>query len=199
MRHIDSSSFQSYNKKRTRDSDLMQPLQEDRDEVPESLEFHPITDPEVCFPVLYASSVGVAHGGSPWRSPGRYWTSELDPTDPADDQKLIPVSITTNRAPVKTAWAYTVAVRMGFDTQEALSIAHVYVHLSSMRHALKLGNIYNKEETREAEDELADLPGADVRVAAKPEKWGRRGRGKEEEKRNVIGSSQPWVGILRAK
>jgi hypothetical protein len=93
---------------------------------------------------------------------------------------------------------------MGFDPQEALSIAHVYVHLSSMRHALKLGNIYNKEETREAEDELAELPGADVRVGAKVEdKWAARGRGggrgKEEKRESVVGSSQPWVGILRAK
>jgi len=91
---------------------------------------------------------------------------------------------------------------MGFDTQEALSIAHVYVHLSSMRHALKLGNIYNKEETREAEDELAELPGADVRVeSSKDTKRGWNGRGKrgEKEERSVVGSSQPWVGILRAK
>jgi len=95
---------------------------------------------------------------------------------------------------------------MGFDTQEALSIAHVYVHLSSMRHALKLGNIYNKEETREAEDELAELPGADVRVGGRREdKWAARGRGrgrgrdKEDTRENVVGSSQPWVGILRAK
>jgi len=76
--------------------------------------------------------------------------------------------MTVNRAPVKTAWAYVVATRLGFDVQEALSIAHVHVHISSMKHALMLGNILNKEETREAEAEIRELPG--------DEKWLKKDR-----------------------
>lgn len=117
---------------------------------------------------------------------------------------MIPISITVNRSPVKTALAYTVAIKLGFDVQEALSIAHVYVHLSSLKHALMLGNILNKDETREAQDELSELPGDDGkgRWYSKPEKKrkSRPGdRDDEEEHRKAIGSSQPWVGILRAK
>ncbi len=102
-------------------------------------------------------------------------------------------------------------MKMGFDIQESLSIAHVYVHLSSLKHALRLGNILNKEETKEAEDELAELPGEENGwLARKKEReqggkgkgkgrsgWGRdKGRSEEDA---VIGSSQPWVGILRAR
>jgi hypothetical protein len=120
-------------------------------------------------------------------------------------QVLIPVSVTVNRAPVKTAWAYTVALRMGFDVQEALSIAHVYVHLSSMKHALMLGNILNKEETKAAEEELRELPGDEpwfLKKKAEKEaqsKYGWNRKGKQKEVANPIGSSQPWVGILKAK
>jgi hypothetical protein len=117
------------------------------------------------------------------------------------------VSVTVNRAPVKTAWAYTVALKMGFDVQESLSIAHVYVHLSSLKHALMLGNILNPQETKEAEDELAELPGGDERPWASGSKKDAggasyskgKGRGWEERETSAIGSSQPWVGILRAR
>ncbi|ORX37955.1 hypothetical protein BD324DRAFT_410162 [Kockovaella imperatae] len=123
-----------------------------------------------------------------------------------DPEKLIPVSITVNRAPLKTAWAYTVALRLGFDIEEALSIAHVYVHLSSLRHALMLGNILNKQETKEAEEELAELPGGDDQKWSLKRKkvhdtnsrdW--RNKGKEKSVSEIVGSSQPWVQILRAK
>ena len=101
--------------------------------------------------------------------------------------------MTVNRAPVNTAWVYTVALRMGFDAQEALSLAHAYVHFSSMKHALMLGNILNAQETKEAEQELAELPEDETHS-----KW--KGKGKEKNGiPGVVGSSQPWVGILRAR
>jgi hypothetical protein len=74
-----------------------------------------------------------------------------------------------------------------------------------------LGNILNAGETREAEAELRELPG-DVKKkqvgssSAGRSGWAGRGRGKgrdrvkeEEEAAAVIGSSQPWVGILKAR
>lgn len=96
---------------------------------------------------------------------------------------------------------------MGFDIQESLSIAHVFVHLSSLKHALMLGNILNKEETKEAEDELAELPGEEngwlakkkERESPKKAKGAMGWRREVKDDRNVIGSSQPWVGILRAR
>jgi hypothetical protein len=61
-----------------------------------------------------------------------------------------------------------------------------------------LGNILNAGETREAEAELRELP-----VELGRGGWRGRGKGKskadEEEAAAVIGSSQPWVGILRAR
>ncbi|RSH93530.1 hypothetical protein EHS25_007888 [Saitozyma podzolica] len=159
------ASGQAYSKKRTRDSDLLEPLKnKDADEnLPQSLEFKEILDPEA----------------------------------------LIPLTVTVNRAPVKTAWAYVVARRMGFDVQESLSIAHVYVHISSLKHALMLGNILNPAEAREAEEEISELPGENGGMAD-----GKGGAGRSKGKGKVWGnaregerggSSQPWVGILGAK
>jgi hypothetical protein len=127
--------------------------------------------------------------------------ASLEINEITDPEALIPISITTNRAPVKTAWAFVVSERLGFDRQEALSIAHVFVHFSSMKHALMLGNIYNKQETREAEEEMAELPDGAKWVKKKPETtWNRKKRGREEEKEaEAVQSSQPWVGLLRAK
>jgi len=163
-------------KKRNKDSDLMQPLPTSAEsDVPASLEIKEITDPEVCL--------------------------AQDHTQPADQQVLIPVSITTNRAPVKTAWAFVVCERLGFDRQEALSLAHVFVHFSSLKHALMLGNILNKQETKEAEEEMAELPDGAKWIKKKPEViWNKKKRGREDEKEaDAMQSSQPWVGLLRAK
>ena len=114
------------------------------------------------------------------------------------------MSITVNRAPVKTAWAYVVATRFGFDCREALSIAHVHVHISSMKHALMLGNILNADETREAEAEVRELPGDERWGTKKDVRSGRdgwRGKARRGEKEEVksVGSSQPWVGIMRSR
>lgn len=132
----------------------------------------------------------------------------VSPTN--DPQLLIPLTITSHRAPLKTAWAYTVSLRLGFDPQESLSIAHVYVHISSLKHALQLGNILNKEETREAEDELRDLPGLEEWVDIRKGVQGRNGNGYGKAKGkgkwrgqvvrdDKVGSSQPWVGLMKSR
>lgn len=121
-------------------------------------------------------------------------------------QELLPVTVTVNRAPIKTAWTYVVARRLGFDVQEALSIAHVYVHFSSLKHALMLGNILNPQETREAEEEISELPGwvkeNDHKPGESSRTQARKGKGRmwgnaREGEKGM--SSQPWVDILRAK
>jgi hypothetical protein len=97
-----------------------------------------------------------------------------------------------------------VAETIGFDRQEALSLAHVHVHISSLKHALMLGNILNPQETKEAQEEMAELPdgAAWVNKGKKKEpvrdKFGRRRRDLEEEEK-AVGSAQPWVGLMRAK
>ncbi|BEI88272.1 uncharacterized protein CcaverHIS019_0109900 [Cutaneotrichosporon cavernicola] len=150
------SSGQATKKKRTRDDDLLLPLEPAIRALPQSLEFHEILDPE----------------------------------------QLIPVTVTVNRAPVKTAWAYTVARRLGFDAQESLSLAHVYVHIGSMKHALNLGNIYDAAQTRDAEDEIRELPGeAGYRRPGAPGVSPQK-RGWRETIEKPVGSSQPWVMLL---
>lgn len=115
-----------------------------------------------------------------------------------DVEAVLPVSLTCNRAPIKTAWCYAVARRLGFDVAEALSIAHVYVHISSLKHALGLGNILDAQQTREAEEEIRELPGEhDYRKPADNSRSWRHNRDAKVEK--AVGSSQPWVGILKAK
>lgn len=118
-------------------------------------------------------------------------------------QALIPITLTVNRAPVKTAWAFIVAESMGFDRQEALSIAHVHVHISSLKHALMLGNILNPQETREAEEEVGELPDGAAWIkrgkGKEKERRGKYGKGKGEEEEKPVGSSQPWVGLMRSK
>lgn len=107
------------------------------------------------------------------------------------------IRVITNRAPVKTAWAYTICMRLGFSHLESLSFAQAYVHINSLKHALMLGNILGEEETREAQRELEDLPDGEQGSWSK-----KRGRkpGKDQVTATVaVRSSQPWVGILGSK
>lgn len=124
----------------------------------------------------------------------------------ADGKAILPITITTNRAPVKTAWAYVVCRRLGFDAQESLSIAHVYVHINSLKHALMLGNILNPRETKEAEEELAELPGYKAVTVDENDRWARRDKGKGKRRgyeritnKADQGNSQPWVEIMNTK
>ncbi|WVF68646.1 hypothetical protein IAT40_003416 [Kwoniella sp. CBS 6097] len=169
---------EAVNKKRGRDSDLLQPLakrSKEQEDVPLDIDFHHILDVE----------------------------------------QLLPLTLTTNRAPVSTAWAYTLSRRLGFDHVESLSIAHVYVHISSLKHALMLGNILGEQETREARREVEELPGGEMELPAKLRRqdeqsfrnggrgrggWGWKGKGRDMERRtDVAGSAQPWVQLMRAK
>ncbi|WVQ96184.1 hypothetical protein IAU59_003287 [Kwoniella sp. CBS 9459] len=165
---------EAVNKKRGRDSDLLQPLakrSKDQEDVPLDIEFHHVLDVE----------------------------------------QLLPLTLTTNRAPVSTAWAYTISRRLGFDHIESLSIAHVYVHISSLKHALMLGNILGEQETREARREVEELPGGEKELPAKLRRQeeqsrnvgrgrgGWKGKGRETERRDVASSAQPWVQLMRAK
>ncbi|OCF38828.1 hypothetical protein I317_07370 [Kwoniella heveanensis CBS 569] len=166
---------EAVNKKRGRDSDLLEPLAKrtkEQEDVPLDIEFHPIVDVE----------------------------------------QLVPLTLTTNRAPVSTAWAYTLSRRLGFDHIESLSIAHVYVHISSLKHALMLGNILGEQETREARREVEELPGGEKELPDKLRRQmqdeqtrgrggrGWKGKGREEtQRRDVAGSAQPWVQLMRAK
>ncbi|KAK4683959.1 hypothetical protein P7C73_g6245, partial [Tremellales sp. Uapishka_1] len=149
------ASGEAFTKKRGRDSDLLQPLSGPSSELPQSLEFHEILDPE----------------------------------------KLLPISCTTNRAPLKTAFAYAVSLKLGFDPQEALSIAHVFTHISSTKHALNLGILKGRDK-EEAEADLRELPREEGFEYVK--KTGARGWRQAEEGR-VVGSSQPWVGVLGSR
>lgn len=92
--------------------------------------------------------------------------------------------------------------------QESLSIAHVYVHINSLKHALMLGNILNPRETKEAEEELAELPGYKAVTVDENDRWGRRdmGRGKGRKRgyervtdRAEQANSQPWVEVMNTK
>ncbi|ODO00659.1 hypothetical protein L198_02982 [Cryptococcus wingfieldii CBS 7118] len=155
---------ETINKKRGRDSDLLQPLKNDGEdeEAPIGLGFAVNTDIE----------------------------------------QLRGVKITTNRAPVKTAWAYTIALRLGFSHPESLSLAQAYVHINSLKHALKLGGILGEQEAKEARRELEELPGgADMSRLGreKRQKTARGSGGRDVPFVGVGDSAQPWVDILGAK
>lgn len=67
-----------------------------------------------------------------------------------------------------------------------------------MKHALALGNIYDAQQTRDAEEEIRELPGEhDYRRPGAPTSPQKRRWEKPEPK--AVGSSQPWVLLLRTK
>ncbi|KIO12723.1 hypothetical protein M404DRAFT_993709 [Pisolithus tinctorius Marx 270] len=81
-----------------------------------------------------------------------------------DEEILRSKTVVVNRAPVMTAWAMTVAERLGFDREESLSIASVYTEANAVSKGASLGVI---EETRkkatetlpEGEQPYVDLMG----------------------------------------
>ncbi|WVQ75172.1 hypothetical protein IAR50_004782 [Cryptococcus sp. DSM 104548] len=158
------ASGETVNKKRGRDSDLLQPLKNDNED-----EEAPI---------------------------GLGFTVE------SNLEQLRGVKLTTNRAPVKTAWAYTIALRLGFSHPESLSLAQAYVHITSLKHALKLGGILGEQETKEARRELEELPGGADMSGQGRDKRRKTGRGFGGGDVPFVGggdSAQPWVDILGAK
>ncbi|EJT48821.1 hypothetical protein A1Q1_02156 [Trichosporon asahii var. asahii CBS 2479] len=69
----------------------------------------------------------------------------------------------------------------------------VHVHISSLKHALFLGNVLNAQQVKEAEDEIRELPGEhDFKAKVTTKDWK---RGKPQP---AVGSSQPWVGIMNS-
>jgi hypothetical protein len=109
----------------------------------------------------------------------------------------------TNRAPCMTAWAYIICEKMGFDRLESLSlgkaphsrclqrnlilaVASTFTSVTSTKHALALGNIYDPQQTRDAQLEMDELP--------RPEK---RARGGEDGEQG--GHAQPWVSIMKRR
>ncbi|THV08473.1 hypothetical protein K435DRAFT_771969 [Dendrothele bispora CBS 962.96] len=64
-----------------------------------------------------------------------------------DEEVIKTKSTVINRAPVMTAWATIVAERMGFNREEALSIATVYTEMNAMSKGVSLG-IYKTTDQR---------------------------------------------------
>ncbi|KAI0750715.1 hypothetical protein C8Q80DRAFT_1153578 [Daedaleopsis nitida] len=56
-----------------------------------------------------------------------------------DEEAIKPKSTVINRAPIMTAWAFVVAERLGFQREEALSIASVYTEMNARTKGVSLG------------------------------------------------------------
>ncbi|KAG5342547.1 hypothetical protein C0989_000675 [Termitomyces sp. Mn162] len=75
----------------------------------------------------------------------------LDFGEILDEEILMRKTTEVNRAPIMTLWAMTVAERLGFRREEALSIASVYTEMNAMTKGVSLGIYQNrKEQGREA-------------------------------------------------
>lgn len=77
--------------------------------------------------------------------------SSLEFNEILDEKVLMSKFTVVNRAPVMTAWSFVVAERMGFQREEALSIATVYTEMNAISKGVSLG-IYEggKQQGREA-------------------------------------------------
>ncbi|KAK7060563.1 hypothetical protein VNI00_001329 [Paramarasmius palmivorus] len=67
----------------------------------------------------------------------QYGSLEFD--EVLDEEILKTKSTVVNRAPLMTAWATVVAERMGFQREEALSIASVYTEMNALSKGVSLG------------------------------------------------------------
>ncbi|KAH8830481.1 hypothetical protein DL96DRAFT_1785244 [Flagelloscypha sp. PMI_526] len=76
--------------------------------------------------------------------------SSLDFGEILEESLLRARTTRTNRAPVMTAWATIVAERMGFQREEALSIASVYTELNALSKGASIGR-YASDKTKELE------------------------------------------------
>ncbi|KAK0206458.1 hypothetical protein DFS33DRAFT_1255799 [Desarmillaria ectypa] len=63
----------------------------------------------------------------------------LDFNEALDAEILVKKSAVINRAPLMTAWAMIVAERLGFQREEALSIASVYTEMNALSKGVSLG------------------------------------------------------------
>jgi hypothetical protein len=67
-----------------------------------------------------------------------------------DEAILKTKSTVVNRAPLMTAWASVVAERLGFEREEALSIASVYTEMNAISKGVSLG-LFDKSRKKEIE------------------------------------------------
>ncbi|KAI3612201.1 hypothetical protein WG66_012156 [Moniliophthora roreri] len=70
----------------------------------------------------------------------------LDFNETVDEEVLQTKSTVVNRAPLMTAWATVVAERMGFQREEALSIASVYTEMNALSKGVSLGIFENGKD-----------------------------------------------------
>ncbi|KII95106.1 hypothetical protein PLICRDRAFT_48075 [Plicaturopsis crispa FD-325 SS-3] len=72
---------------------------------------------------------------------------DLDFNEVLDEEVLKTKSTVVNRAPLMSAWATVVAERMGFQREEALSIASVYTEMNAISKGVSLG-IYKEDKKK---------------------------------------------------
>ncbi|KAH7914198.1 hypothetical protein BJ138DRAFT_1057479 [Hygrophoropsis aurantiaca] len=72
-----------------------------------------------------------------------------------NEEVLKTKSTFVNRAPLMAAWATVVAERLGFEREEALSIASVYTEMNAISKGVAIG-VYSSDKTKET----SSIPGA---------------------------------------
>ncbi|PCH41074.1 hypothetical protein WOLCODRAFT_162792 [Wolfiporia cocos MD-104 SS10] len=73
--------------------------------------------------------------------------SSLEFNEILDEQVLSTKFAVVNRAPIMMAWAFVVSERLGFQREEALSIASVYTEMNAITKGVSLG-IFDKHKGR---------------------------------------------------
>ncbi|CAL1700750.1 unnamed protein product [Somion occarium] len=76
--------------------------------------------------------------------------ASLDFNEILNEEVLMPKSVVINRAPIMAAWAFVVAERLGFQREEALSIASVYTEMNAISKGVSLG-IYDERKQKGVE------------------------------------------------
>ncbi|KAH8919900.1 hypothetical protein BT69DRAFT_1266106 [Atractiella rhizophila] len=82
--------------------------------------------------------------------------TSLDFNEILDETILQTQSVVVNRAPVMTAWATVVAERLGFNREEALSIAHAYTEMNATSKATYLGISPKKTDSEIIVEKIPD-------------------------------------------
>ncbi|EJD53607.1 hypothetical protein AURDEDRAFT_95872 [Auricularia subglabra TFB-10046 SS5] len=94
-----------------------------------------------------------------------------------DEEAIQSESVITNRAPVMTAWAMIVGERMGFQREEALSIASAYTEMNAISKGVSIG-VFNSSRGKGVElakgeaQPYVDLMGRRIPVLkTREDKW----------------------------
>ncbi|KAA1466444.1 hypothetical protein DENSPDRAFT_925863 [Dentipellis sp. KUC8613] len=86
----------------------------------------------------------------------------LDFEELRDEQILKDKFVVVNRAPIMMAWSFVVAERLGFEREEALSIASVYTEMNAIAKGVSLG-IYDEGKGKNLEAQPhGDQPYVDI-------------------------------------